>query len=392
MPGMESQQRRPLHVGINAHLMSGEAGYRSAGIHGYIANLLAHLPDADPDIQYTVFTSEGQPQPHERLQIRRSGMKTGKPSRRVLWEQVVQPWQLRRARVDLHHGMAFVAPAITPCPFVVTVYDLSFLHYPQLFRAANRLYLRTMTRLSCRRARRVIAISESTARDIAQRLGVPPGRIDVAVPGVDARFFAPVDAAQCERFKSTWGLPRRFLLFLGTLEPRKNLVTLLEAYARLPSHKVKLVLAGGEGWLYEDIYRAIERLNLGGAVLTPGYVPGGELTLWYACAEALVYPSVYEGFGLPLLEAMAAGTPVLASDTSSLPEAAGDTGMLIPPQDVDAWTAALARAIDDAAWRAEAGERGQARARTFTWERTAAQTTASYRWAMANTADTKEAE
>ena len=383
MPRMENRpSQRCWHVGINAHLLSGQSGYRSAGIHGYIYHLLQHLPAADPEMRYTVFVGEGRPSPAAGLAVRASRLRTGRPALRVLWEQVAQPAHLRCAGVDLHHAMAFVAPLVAPCPTVVTVYDVSFMHYPAYFRPANRLYLRLLTGVSCRRARRVIAISESTARDVQAAFGVAAGRVDVAVPGVDARFFAPVSAEEIARFRQEKGLPARFALFLGTLEPRKNLVTLLRAYAALPDRAVKLVLAGGKGWLYDEVFAAIEALGLSGDTLTPGYVPGEELPLWYRAAEVFVYPSVYEGFGLPLLEAMACETPVIAADTSSLPEAVGDTGLLVPPADVEAWTEALAHAIKSAGWRAEAGARGAARARAFTWARTAAQTVAVYRRAL----------
>ena len=333
-------------------------------------------------MQYTVFVGEGRPALHERLSVRASRLPTRRPAARVIWEQVVQPGALWRARVDLHHAMAFVAPVVAPCPSVVTVYDLSFLRYPEYFRPVNRLYLRVMTGPSCRRARRVIAISQSTARDVSAMLGVPADRIDVVAPGVDARFFAPIPGDAIARFRAARELPERFLLYLGTLEPRKNLVTLLRAYAALPDRAVKLVLAGGKGWLYDAIFDAVESLGLRGDVLTPGYVPDAELPLWYRAAEAFVYPSFYEGFGLPLLEAMASGTPVVAADTSSLPEAVGDAGLLVAPADVAAWTEALARAIDSATWREAASAGGRARAATFTWARAAAQTTATYRRAL----------
>jgi glycosyltransferase involved in cell wall biosynthesis len=336
-------------------------------------------------MRYTIFVGEGRPAPDGRLRVRASRLPTSHPAVRVVWEQILQPGQLWQVRADLHHAMAFVAPVIAPCPSVVTVYDLSFLRYPELFRPANRLYLRLMTGFSCRRARRAIAISESTARDVQNLLGVSAGRIDVAVPGVDGRFFAPVSAERIARFREASRLPERFFLFLGTLEPRKNLVTLLQAYAALPAsavRAVKLVLAGGRGWMYEEVFRSIEALGLGGDVLVSGYVPDEDLPLWYRAAEAFVYPSIYEGFGMPLLEAMASGVPVIAADSSSLPEAVGETGRLVPATDVSAWAAVLSRAIESPGWREGAGARGQARARTFTWARTAAQTVAAYRRAL----------
>ncbi len=316
--------------------------------------------------------------------IRRARWNTESPLRRILWEQAVQPWALRQVRPDLAHALAFVAPVFSRVPSVVTVYDLSFIHYPDLLPAARRLYLRLFTRRSCQHARRVIAISRSTAHDLTQTFGIPPDKIDVAVPGVGGQF-APLLSAEIAAFRARKGLPDRFLLFLGTLEPRKNLPVLLRAYARLPAADratVHLVLAGGKGWMFEDIFRTVEALDLADSVHFPGYVSPDELPLWYNAADVFVYPSVFEGFGLPVVEALACGTPVLVSDVSSLPEAAGDAGRCLPPGDVAAWTDALAHVISDPVWRAEASQRGRAHAAGFTWARTAAATVDSYRRAL----------
>ncbi len=373
------------HICLNAHLLSGQAGYRSAGISGYIVNLLRALPDAAPDFTYTVFTgAQATPPAHERLAIRRSAWDTEHPLRRILWEQLAQPFALRAARPDLAHGLAFVTPLLSRVPSVVTVYDLSFVHYPDRLPATRRWYLRLFARWSCRRARRVIAISQSTARDLAQTFGLAPARIDIAAPGVGEQF-KPLPRADVDAFRARKGLPDRFLLFVGTLEPRKNLPLLLRAYAHLPAQQrqaVPLVLAGGRGWMDGAIHATIEAHDLTSTVLLPGYLPADELPWWYNAAEALVYPSVYEGFGLPVLEALACGTPALVSDVSSLPEAVGDGGLCLPPDDVAAWTEALGRVLSDPAWRAEMGSRGLAHAARFTWAGTAAQTVASYRRAL----------
>lgn len=375
-----------LHVGLSAHLLTDGASYRSAGISGYIRHLLEALPDADPSLVYSAFTGpQAQLPPRAGLIVRRSRWRTESPLRRIVWEQVAQPWAVRRAGVDLLHALAFAGPLFSRVPQVVTVYDLSFIHYPDRLPAARRHYLRLFTGLTCRRACRVIAISESTAQDVAARFGLPRSRIDVALPGVDPRF-RPLPAAEVADFRRRKGLPERFMLFVGTLEPRKNLPLLLRAYAALPAadrDAVHLVLGGGRGWMDGAIFETIERMGLGATVHLPGYLADSELPAWYNAAEVFVYPSVFEGFGLPVVEAMACGKPVLVANTSSLPEAAGDAGCLLPPDDEAAWTAALARAIHDPAWRAEAGARAQAHAARFTWAATAAQTVASYRRALA---------
>jgi glycosyltransferase involved in cell wall biosynthesis len=373
------------HVGLNAHLLSSAPGYRRAGIHGYIWQLLDHLPAVAPDWRYTVFVGDGNPPARPALNVKRSRLRTANPITRILWEQLAQPWQLAAlGDLDLVHELAFVAPLVMPRPFVVTVYDLTFIRYPERLSSLRRWYLRLLTGLSCKRARRVIAISQSTADDLVALLGVPRDHIDLAIPGVNSAF-CPLPANEVRSWRQRTGLPDRFLLFVGTLEPRKNLPMLLRAYAALPPTQrsaCHLVLAGGKGWMVEEIDRTIAEYGLSSTVHQPGFVPDEELPWWYNAAEALVYPSVFEGWGLPVTEAMACGKPVLVSDISSLPEATGDTGLRLPPDDVHAWTAALAQSIQDQAWRAEQGERARIRAGQFTWTHTAEQTIASYRKAL----------
>ncbi|MHB8627284.1 MAG: glycosyltransferase family 4 protein [Aggregatilineales bacterium] len=371
-----------MRIGLNAHLLNCADGYRRAGIHGYIYQLLAHLPAAAPDWQFTVFVGAGDPPDAPQFTIKRSRWNTERPTRRILWEQLAQPFQL--GGLDLIHELAFVAPVVMPRPFVVTVYDLSFLRYPERLTRTRRLYLRRLTDYSCRRARRVIAISQSTADDLTNLLHIPSAKIDLAVPGVEARF-QPLPAAEIEHFRAQKGLPDRFMLFVGTIEARKNLPVLLRAYAAVPAADraiVHLILAGGKGWLSDDVPRTVEQFGLGDTVHLPGYVADKDLPLWYNAAETFVYPSVYEGWGLPVTEAMACGTPVIVSTASALPEAVGEAGLCVPPDNVPAWTDALAKAIHDPTWRTEYGERGQTRAAGFSWANTAAQIVASYRRAL----------
>jgi glycosyltransferase involved in cell wall biosynthesis len=239
-----------------------------------------------------------------------------------------------------------------------------------------------MTALTCQRARRIIAISRSTARDIAAIFGIAESRIDVAYPGCDFQRFRSLPEEEIAHFRRQQQLPERFWLFIGTLEPRKNLIRLLEAYAALADHeRLPLVIAGGRGWDYEPIFEVVERRGLEKWVRFPGFVSAEQLPLWYNAAQAFVYPSVFEGFGIPVLEAMACGTPVITSDATSLPEVVGDVGMCVPAEDVSAWSAALRRAHEDADWRADARLRGEARARQFTWRATAVQTVMAYRQA-----------
>ncbi len=363
------------HIAINAHLLAPDSGYRQAGIHRYIYNVLTHLPHVDEALHYTALLHH--PLNHPDIEEQRSKIDTSKPWKRILWEQLIQPFALRQIKPDLYHALAFVIPRGLPCPSVVTIYDLSFVRYPELLSSMRRHYLQRFTRSSCQRATRIIAISESTAQDIVEYWGIRRDKIDVIHLAVSPEF-RPMSADEANRPPNS---PSRFLLFLGTLEPRKNLPMLIRAYAGLPAEvreNVHLVLAGGKGWMYEEIFATITSHNLEDMVHTPGYIPAEELVLWYNAADALVYPTLYEGFGFPILEAMACGKPVLASNTSSLPEAAGDIGVLLPPDDETAWTTAMLRAIEDNSWRESIRPRALDWAARFTWERTTKQTIESY--------------
>jgi glycosyltransferase involved in cell wall biosynthesis len=370
------------HIGLNAHLLSGKASYRSAGIHGYIYHTLANLSAVAPENwRFTAMVGAANQLNLNGLTMRRSAWDTNSPLRRILWEQTMQPFQLND--FDLYHGLAFVSPLLLTKPSIITVYDLSFLHYPQVLSTSRRLYLRLFTALSCRRAKRVIAISHSTARDVHESFGIPLEKIDIAPPGYDANIYKPYPAEEIAAFRSHRNLPERFWLFLGTLEPRKNLPMLLQAYAALPDNqRLPLILAGGKGWDYQAIFDAIDRYKLQNWVQLPGYLPVEELPLWYNSAEVFLYPSVFEGFGIPVLEAMACGTPVIISNASSLPEVAGSAGLSLPPHAVDQWTEALRRTHSDSNWGEQATQQGFIEAKRYSWQGTAIETVRSYQQAL----------
>jgi len=376
---VDAQAPSSTHIGLNAHLLSLSRNYRGAGINSYIYHLLKNLGQIDTDYHFSVFLGDRRFE-DERLRLHYSRWPTRTPAVRIFWEQLVQPVALHRGKVDLLHALAFAGPLVTPCPFVVTIYDLSFFRYPEAFRPWNRWYLSFFTALSARRARRVIAISENTKRDVVNVLGVSPDRVDVVYCGVDSDF-RPLPAAEVARFRGERALPDRFILFLGTLEPRKNVQKLVQAYGhwRVAESEVpKLVVAGGKGWYYDQIFAEVERLGLTGEVIFPGYVVQGELPLWYNAADLFVYPSRYEGFGLPVLEAMACGTPVVTTHVASLPEVAGDAALLVSPDDESQLLEAMRRALSDGSLRQEMVIKGLAHASDFSWARTAVQTLDTY--------------
>jgi glycosyltransferase involved in cell wall biosynthesis len=373
------------HVGINGQLLSGAHSYRSAGVSGYIRQLLAHLPAAASDLRLTAFLPAVDLDAD--LTLRRSTVwDTRRPLRRILWEQAALPVLARQARLDLLHGTININPILPGCPTVVTIHDLSFMRYPQAFPPMQRAYLQSQVRRSTRAARRVIAVSYATKQDVVELFGVAPERIDVVHNGVDASF-CPAPAAEVEAFRRRAGLPERFILHLGTLEPRKNLVRLVQAFAQVRASDpgqppIKLVLAGGKGWSYDTIFAEVDRLGLEQEVLFPGYVADQDLAWWYRATALFVYPSLLEGFGLPVLEAMACGAPTVTSNLSSLPEVAGDAALLVDPTSVDALAAALLRLLADAGLAHDLRARGLAQAACFPWSRTAKQTAAVYRRAL----------
>ncbi len=365
-------------IGINAHLLTFSRSYRNAGTSGYIYQLLQHLPAIASKHQFIVFTNADHAQllaaSTARFHLVRSRLNTERPERRILWEQLALPTLIARKRLDLIHGTLNVLPLARRAAGVVTIHDVSFLLFPERFLPAKRHYLTTLTRLSARGARRVVVSSENTRRDVIRLLGVPEERVRVVYLGVEDRLREQFPAETVARFRAEHQLPEHFYLYVGTLEPRKNLVRLMEAYARARQAGVDwpLVLAGGKGWLYEEIFARVQELKLDPYVILPGYVLYEDLPLWYNATSAFVYPSLYEGFGLPVAEAMACGCAVLTARNSSLPEVAGDAAILVDGEDVEALSDGLIRLAGDSALRVALAQRGRVQAAQFNWQRTAA--------------------
>ncbi len=376
-----------VRVGINAQLLYLSGSYRAAGISRYIHQLTANLRQlmdgADSMVAFTgKWRLPPELMPTERFAVRQSPLPTWKPSVRILWEQLLQPGAIAGEKLDLLHSPSYVQPMICPTRSVVTMLDLSFLRMPETFNRWNRDYLSTMARITAHRCDRILTISESTKQDVIRFFGIPASKVVVTYLGVDPVFRKVQDERLLGDFRRKRDVPDRFLFYVGTLEPRKNVERLVEAYAQMK--KVvgiphKLVLGGAKGWLYDRIFARVQELGLQEYVMFTSYIPYDELPLWYNCADIFIYPSLYEGFGLPPLEAMACGTPVITSSASSLPEVVGEAAITVDPYDVNALAGAMAKVLTDPALREQLAAQGPLRAARFSWQATAAQTLQAYR-------------
>ena len=354
-------------------------GRGRTGDETYTVNLLRELPAAAPELAFACALREPADLPPDvPAAVRRLRLDVASPYRRIPF---AFPALARREDAALAHTHYFVSPRLS-CPAVVTVHDISYARAPELFSRRDRS-LFGLVRGSVRRAARVIAVSEFTRADVCERYGLDAAKV-VAIPnGVGAAFRPVADASA--RVRDRFGIARPYVLCVGALQPRKNVPLAIEAYARLVGRgtECELVVAGGDRGGRLDVLDAILRTRLTGRVHLVGHVEDEALPALYSGARALVFPSLYEGFGLPALEAMACGTPVVASNTTGLAEAVGDAGLTVDPRDADGLADALRRVIDDPALHERLVAAGSARAAQFTWARAAVATAGVYREALA---------
>ncbi len=353
-------------IGIDA---SRATRAQRTGTENYALQIIRSLVEVAPEHVYRLYLREPAP----------SGLLPEGPNiepvvlgPRRLWTHLGLSAEMLRRPPQVLFVPAHVVPLLHRAPSVVTVHDIGYRFFPQQHTTRSRLYLDASTRFSCRVARRIIADSQATARDLAQEYGVAPARITIAYPGLDPAMAPAAEPAQ-NAVRQRYQLPHPFVLYVGTIQPRKNLVRLLQAFARLPGDfaGVELVLAGATGWLAGDIHQSVRELGLEARVRFPGYVAQEDLPALLSAAACFVMPSLYEGFGLPVLEAMACGTPVACSSAGSLPEVAGDAALQFAPTDVDAMAAALARILGDQSLRRELVARGHRQCARFSWRRCA---------------------
>lgn len=369
-----------MRIGIDARLLY----YQMGGISQYTLYLLAALGVLDKSTSYAVFQMRKDQRDYapEQVNFQRVNVITPCHHRFERWlfsaETIPQ-------RLDILHSPDFIPPLKGARRHVITVHDLNFLYYPHFLTADSRRYYNDQIEWAVARADAISADSEHTRRDLITRLKVPPEKVRTIYLAANLVYEKSYSAEEIDRTLAKHHLERGFILFVGTLEPRKNIPTLLQAYRCLRDEHgidVPLVLVGRKGWLSDDIFKTINGLQLGAYVHHLQGVYDAELAHLYHAAAVLTLPSHYEGFGLPPLEAMHCGCPVVTSNRGSLPEIVGDAGMLLEADEVDPWVATLARVLSDSSLRAQMSAAGYEQARTFSWENAGRQTLDMYRAVM----------
>jgi glycosyltransferase involved in cell wall biosynthesis len=361
-----------MHIGIDARLTY----YRIGGISTYVRRLVQALETLDTENRYTVFHSR---KAQDSLVTRFGSAKLSTPAHHR-WERLALTVELARFRLDILHSPDFIPPLHGARKQVITVHDLTFLHYPQYLSADSRRYYNAQIAQATKQADHLLADSEATKIDLVNMLGVPADKITVHMLGVD-ESFQPLPKEILKHYRQELDLPPEYFLFVGTFEPRKNIAGLLQAYQTLLKtlpDAPPLVLAGRRGWLFDETMAAIRQMGLDQHIVWRDNVSQEALPAVYNMALALITPSFYEGFGLPALEAMACGTLPIVSNRSSLPEVVGDVGLQIDPDHLDTLTAAMQRVLTDTAWREQMRAAGLKRAAAFTWENTAKIALATY--------------
>jgi glycosyltransferase involved in cell wall biosynthesis len=359
------------HIGIDISRLGVSA---RTGTEHYTFELLAALAKIDRENPYSLY-SNGRPAALPRLS---SNMQLRSIPFRRLWTHLRLSGEMALRAPDVLFVPAHVLPPVRPKRSVVTIHDLGYEHFPEAHPLKQRLYLRLSTIWSSRVATRVIAISHATRKDLIERYAVPADKISVIHHGVNPRLARVEDPLQISDACSAYDIKAPYFLYIGTVQPRKNLVRLIEAYKQVVQQSgtqaPSLVIAGKRGWLSDGIERRVQELGLEQRVQFTGYVDDKHIPALLSGARAFVFPSLYEGFGMPVLEAMACGAPVLTSTSSSLPEVVGDAALSIDPSDTNAIARGLQELASNDALCADLRQRGLAHVKQFTWERCAQQT------------------
>lgn len=371
-----------MRIAINAQLLCFDRTFRSAGTSVFIYQLIKSLIEIDHTNQYYIFMGRSNWKPElfalrENVKVFFSRLDMKNPYVRIFWENVVFPFLLWLYKIDVFHSVIHSVPLVCPVKKIITIHDLSPWVTPSMHQSQRNWYLKYFVMRSVRNANAILTSSENTKKDVSEILKIPEERIKVVYLAANEKL-RPVKNGWLTREK--YHLPSIYFLQLCTLEPRKNTARVIDAFSIFSQRRrdVVLVIAGPEGWMFGDIKKKVNDLNLQGRVVFPGFINGDDLAALYSCAKLFVYPSLYEGFGIPVLEAMRCGCPVVTSNVSSLPEVAGDAALLVDPTSVNEIAQAMESLLGDDGLRDEMIRKGFAQAEKFSWEKMARETLSVY--------------
>lgn len=363
-----------MKIGIDANEANVE---HKVGISEYVYELLQEFHNyASPDLSFTIYLKD---QPNGDFPMKNSHWKYRIFGPRKMWTQFALPANLflKKDKPDVFFSPGHYAPRFSPVPTVISIMDLAFLHFPEYFTKKDLAQLKSWTSYSAKKAKAILTISNASKDDIMKLYGVPENKIHVIYPGIKQTVSLTPHIYPMQELQSKYGLSKNYVLFVGTLQPRKNIVRLIEAFSELMTkdkHKdsdLQLVIVGKKGWQFEDILAAPKKFGVEKKVKFLNFVPDEELTMLYQNALCFAWPSLYEGFGLPVLEAMKMNCPVITSNVSSLPEAGGDAALYVDPKDVKDISEKLDKVISDPKLRKEMIEKGQQQVKNFSWEKSA---------------------
>lgn len=372
-----------MRIGINARYLQNTR----TGIEQYAYYLLLNLKAVDEKNEYILFLGSNKPVSDD---IKNFGffcdvsaLPTTNQLFKITWQHFYLPSRLKDLRIDVFHEPTFIAPFFKQCPTVITIHDLAFKLLPNCYTLRNRLYLDWLMKRSMDTSDMVIAVSENTKKDILLNYKIKEQKVKVVYEAVDENFHPVINLKEekTAKVKAKYGIMGNFILTVSLISPRKNMVNLIRAFTRLKQNgKIdhQLVIVGPKGWLFKEIFEEAARSGYKEDIIFSDFVAQDELVMLYNTADVFVYPSLYEGFGLPLLEAMACNCPVVASNCSSITEVCSEAALLVDPYDPNGLADAIFKVLADSSFKKSLIEKGSIRAASFSWRRAAVETVEIY--------------
>ena len=376
-----------MKIGIDARTILNPAEEEAPGIGHYASQLIRHLFEIDKKNQYVLFFDRRvndrdiSQYKKAKVEIKYFPFHQYKKFLPGIYSEMLITASLKKEKLDVFHSPKHSIPSTYRNKNLITVHDLATFKHPKLFSRKRISQSKKALSATLKRCQKIIAVSESTKNDLNEIFKIPKRKIEVVYNGLDRIFFSPPREEEMRKVLNKYKVKGKYILFLGTLEPRRNIPRLLEAYASLKrkeSLDYQLVLAGKEGWLASEFKQMVSDFDLRKEVIFTGYVPPKELNSLIRKAEIFVSPSIYEGFGMPVIEAMACGVPVITSNVSSLPEIAGEAALFVSPYDIGGLAGTIRRLLRDKKLQVELKEKGQKQARQFSWPKCAQETLKVY--------------